>query len=663
MSTRTTSSALADAIVWPTTRVDGSLDAARGEWIELGAAGAYASSTAAQLHTRRHHGLLVAELPAPLGRHVIVSHLDASVVVDGARHALETHQFPSIAPTRGYEHLVSFSQDPLPRWIFAVGGGTLEQTLALVADRDAIVVRFAWSGPGDAELVVRPLLAMRPIDALVREHGSMLQSVELRHGEVRVRPVRALPRVVFGHSATFVGSPDWWRRFEYLDERRDGAEFQEDLWTPGVFSTRLAAGASTYLVAAVDSLPPERPEALLDDATSTRLAGDPGPRATPFARRLSVTAAAFGTRRGGRPAAVAGLPRGQARARDALASLAGTYLVSGRADEAARVLELYAASMRDGLVASELAEGDLPATWDAADSTLWLLEAARLWLDHAGEGTTRTELGSLGPRLVAGWSAIDAGTARGVRARPDGLVEIVDPVSTPGFLRTPAGTPRAGAPVELQALWARASETVARLADASGDTALAARARDARRKTLATAHAKLFSTETGSAYDTLPALADASRGALADASIRPTAVLALAIEPKLFGLAETLSIVDVAGRDLLTPFGLRTLAQSSPDYRPTVDVAAPATLVHAASGDVWPLFTGAWVRARRRISPHDPDVRAELSSLVASTLSNALAPGHVPERVTGEAPHRPFGDVSHAWSAAELARATAWDLA
>ena len=33
----------------------------------------------------------------------------------------------------------------------------------------------------------------------------------------------------------FMGSPDWWRRFEYLEDRRLGNAFQEDMWTPGVF--------------------------------------------------------------------------------------------------------------------------------------------------------------------------------------------------------------------------------------------------------------------------------------------------------------------------------------------------------------------------------------------------------------------------------------------
>jgi hypothetical protein len=48
--------------IWQSVRVEGDLQRARIEWLHTNGAGAYASSTVAQLHTRRYHGLLVAAL-------------------------------------------------------------------------------------------------------------------------------------------------------------------------------------------------------------------------------------------------------------------------------------------------------------------------------------------------------------------------------------------------------------------------------------------------------------------------------------------------------------------------------------------------------------------------------------------------------------------------
>jgi predicted glycogen debranching enzyme len=198
---------------WTSAVIDGAPWRARGEWLLTNGTGAYASSTLACTHTRRYHGLLVAALDPPRQRHVLLSHVDASIVtrdVDGrARsHDLAAHQFPGVDPEQRPLALRLFAQDPIPRWRWSVAGGELEATLGLVPGSNAAVLRYAWRGPEPVVLKLRPLLAMRPFHALSRENGGMVQRVELRAGEVRVRPSKDLPRLCFRHEGTFVGSPD-----------------------------------------------------------------------------------------------------------------------------------------------------------------------------------------------------------------------------------------------------------------------------------------------------------------------------------------------------------------------------------------------------------------------------------------------------------------------
>src|ERR671914_553813 len=47
--------------------------ALRREWLVTNGLGGYASGTLAGINTRRYHGLLIAALPAPLGRLVMLS--------------------------------------------------------------------------------------------------------------------------------------------------------------------------------------------------------------------------------------------------------------------------------------------------------------------------------------------------------------------------------------------------------------------------------------------------------------------------------------------------------------------------------------------------------------------------------------------------------------
>jgi len=45
------------------------------EWLVANGLGGYASGTIAGVASRRYHSLLIAALPAPLGRHVMLNHL------------------------------------------------------------------------------------------------------------------------------------------------------------------------------------------------------------------------------------------------------------------------------------------------------------------------------------------------------------------------------------------------------------------------------------------------------------------------------------------------------------------------------------------------------------------------------------------------------------
>src|SRR4051812_20758322 len=92
----------------------------RLEWLVTNGLGGYASGTVAGVVTRRYHGLLVASLPAPLGRMVVLNHLLERVRLEGGRIAWLGDESQVAGPNaidRG-GHLVEF-------WVglrFAVGG-------------------------------------------------------------------------------------------------------------------------------------------------------------------------------------------------------------------------------------------------------------------------------------------------------------------------------------------------------------------------------------------------------------------------------------------------------------------------------------------------------------------------------------------------------------
>src|SRR3954453_14216468 len=89
----------------------------RLEWLVTNGLGGYASGTVAGVVTRRYHGLLVASLPAPLGRTVMLNHLLERVRLSDGRVLWLGDESdvagPNIADTS--EHLQEFRlEDGLP---------------------------------------------------------------------------------------------------------------------------------------------------------------------------------------------------------------------------------------------------------------------------------------------------------------------------------------------------------------------------------------------------------------------------------------------------------------------------------------------------------------------------------------------------------------------
>jgi predicted glycogen debranching enzyme len=70
-------------------------DAALGrEWLETNGLGGFASSTPYGLNTRRYHGLLAAATRPPVGRIVLLSKLEETLIIDGRRLELSANQYP-----------------------------------------------------------------------------------------------------------------------------------------------------------------------------------------------------------------------------------------------------------------------------------------------------------------------------------------------------------------------------------------------------------------------------------------------------------------------------------------------------------------------------------------------------------------------------------------
>jgi len=119
--------------------------------------------------------------------------------------------------------------------------------------------------------------------------------------------------------------------------------------------------------------------------------------------------------------------------------------------------------------------------------------------------------------------------------------------------------------------------------------------------------------------------------------------------------------VDAVERDLLTPYGLRTLAPGDPRYRGRYegDPASRDGAYH--QGTVWPWLMGPFISAYLYVHVYSIEARMQAGEWLAELRRYAEHEGlgQVPEVFDGDAPHRAGGCIAQAWSVAALIAGTA----
>jgi predicted glycogen debranching enzyme len=527
-----------------------------------------------------------------------------------------------------------------------------------------MIIGYTWRGKVPAHVSMRPLMPLRPVESLVVEHGAMNQVVMRRGGSVEVQPVTTLPPIAFRHDGVFMGSPDWWRRFEYLEDRGLGKGFQEDMWTPGVFELHLEPNRTAYLMAAVGTLPQASAADLQAEAREALLREDPGPSRPASVRYLFVAAEQFCADAVEQPVILAGYPWHAVYARDLVLSIVGLHLVRGRLDLARRALTTVLSQLRAGLLPETLLVRGRKRAKPVPDATLLLFEVAReLRLRLPARDPLLKD--QLYPALVRAFLRVRSRRKRFVWLSPEGLVANGAPSVGLTWMDAHVGpqpvTPRRGVAIELQALWSKGSETLAGLAREYGHDKLAALAESSMLAARTAFRARFWCHETDYPYDAVSEAPDTAE-AWADPSIRPNALIALAIDPELFDAWQARAILDRVRTDLLTPRGVRSLAPSDLRYIGNFSGSSEERELAYHQGSAWTYLIGAYVRASLRFAPEDSELPGELRALVESALEKNALVGPLSQLADGDFPFKPRGCPAQAASVAEVLRALAVDL-
>ena len=631
------------------------------EWLVTNGIGGYASGTVGGPRTRAYHGLLVAALDPPLGRTLLVSHVDDTIEYDGRDYDLATHRWGdgTVAP-RGVVHLDRFRLDgTVPAWTFALGDALLEKRVWMEEGANTTYVQYRLlRARAPVTLHAQAFVTHRDHHAPTRA-GNWQMDVSAMDDGLQVDAYdSAMPIFLCSADAAATPAHTWYRDYALPVETDRGLPDREDLLHAATFEATLAPEESLTLVFSTEAdASLDGPAALArrrkrDEKLVTQAGLDDAPTDVQHLARAAdqfVVDRSTADDPDGK-SIIAGYPWFGDWGRDTMIALPGLTLTTGRPDVAEKILRTYARHVDQGMIPNRFPDqGDTPE-YNTVDATLWYVEAIRATVEATGNTAL---LDDLFPTLreIVEWH--EKGTRYGIQVDPDdGLLRAGTPGVQLTWMDAKVGdwvvTPRIGKPVEVNALWYNALRSLESFAEALGESA------------------EPFDERADQAESHFDRFWDADRGHLRDVidgpdgddpSLRPNQLFAVSLPHSPLSAARQEAVVDACAGHLYTPHGLRSLAPSHSDYVGAYQGDREHRDGAYHRGTVWSWLIGPFVKAHLRVYDDPATARSYLAPLRRHL--NAHGVGSVSEIFDGDAPVTPRGTPAQAWGVAQLLEAWA----
>lgn len=663
------------------------------EWLLTNGLGSFASGTVCDTRTRTYHGWLMAALEPPGNRTLLLSHLDASLEVAGKLWALSTNFWcgGKIEPL-GYQLLQSFEVEPVPTWIWGAQSWQLKRQLfmpyGLVAETkeaqwcNRLLIQYQYKGRETAILKLRPIIGDRNFHHQQSQTEDLQFSQLVSNNQIYLQSLRAgqagTPWQLRWSKGDYQPEATWYWNYYYPEENRRGLGDKEDLYSPGYLTVVLnpeetltmeaRVGCPQAVVSELDSQSFEQALELEAARQHKLFMTSVKPSDVPTAvqqareitwRQLLRAGDQFMVHRASivGPTVIAGYPWFNDWGRDTLIALPGLALATGRFEEAKGLLQTFGSYCRDGLIPNTFPDAGAEPIYNSIDASLWWIETLGLYLETTQDWDFLVQQYPVVRKI---YKALTAGTLFNIRVdASDGLLTWEYPNVALTWMDAVIDgvpiTPRQGKPVEINALWYSALCWTIKWTQKLLENKSADRERllqQARRyehscQQVKSSLQKFWNPESGYFYDTI------EPDDRLEARIRPNAVIALSLHHCGFEQNQARQVLQVARERLLTPYGLRSLDPSHPDYLGSYsgDRLYRDRAYH--QGTVWSWLIGPFIRAWRRF--YDTPIPCDLQPLLAHFEQQACL-GSISEIFDGDPPHAPQGAIAQAWSVAEVIR-------
>lgn len=625
------------------------------EWIITNGIGGYASSSVIGANTRRYHGVLVASLNPPTERKVIVNKVEERIIFNNREVHLSTNEYSNKIYPEGFRHIESFNRNPLPETHFKVLDAVLKKTVFMVYGSNTTVIEYTNTSNIGYQLWLNPLYTGRDYHSLLHQRDShdffsvtndRFQSIYAYHG--------ADP-VYFRHSAgVYVEGRTWNERMLYAIDKERGHDYSEDLYSTGYVSCLMSPGATMYLIFSMDeTMMDVSPAQLKADELKRLEALVPANVKDHFLADLIVAGDQFIVQRKSTAgySIIAGYHWFTDWGRDSMIALRGLCIATGRQEIAASVIRTFLEYLDEGVIPNRFPDykDDLPE-YITIDATLWLFIAV---YEYDRKFNDTEFLKSIYLKLHEIIEYHLKGTKNNIHVLENGLLvggkDGIPLTWMDARINEYSFTPRAGCPVEINALWYNALNILEYVNNRIGKNT-----DQIFKKNIASLKEQFISSFWNDDYYLNDLV---SLDGTADASIRPNQIYALSLPFSILNEEQEKQVLENVSEYLRTPYGLRTLDKYHYKFKPdyTGDVWARDAAYH--QGTVWPFLLPEYFIAYLKVHNHSDEAKefvvSQLSSLKEHFYNEECLHG-ISEIFDGLDPSEGKGCMHQAWSVSNL---------
>ncbi|ODS35265.1 hypothetical protein BEH94_09420 [Candidatus Altiarchaeales archaeon WOR_SM1_SCG] len=657
------------------------------EWLIANGLGGYASSTVINLNARKYHGLLVAAIQE---RFLLLSKLAEEVMIGNKSYELSANKYPGAIHPQGFEFLKNFNFNYFPEFVYNVRGIVVKKNIFTIHGFNAVVVSYEIENNGNNNFEQEIIFKVKPLINARDFHGNLhSEFIDWHFRENPGKNFTGIKASYYNAPALFIGSDlmdyksrgFWIKNMVYEKETERGQDDLDDHYCPGEFllniknkTTRFniiaAAGTGKSAGKIFGKFYAKNPgfyekllnseklriEKIIENAyENCKIKNKDG-----IIDLLVRASDSFIINKPEGKSIIAGYHWFSDWGRDTMISLPGICLVTGRYDDAREILKTYAKYCKSGIIPNRFNDYG-GVEYNTSDASLWFFQAVYKFLQYTNDYEfVKNNLWETLKSIIIHYSE-----GNGVAKMDSGGLIVSDAQTT--WMDAKIGdfvvTPRAGKCVEINALWYNALKV----------TKILYKKFDGNREN----YGKLLERNNIINIDDIKenfnkefwneekeCLYDFTTENYKDDSIRPNQVFAVSLPFALLDISKERKVVEKVYDELYTPFGLRSLSPDDGKYigKYLGNQFQRDSAYH--QGTAWAWLLGPFITAYVKVNDRSIGSKKQAEEFLSEIFKhlNDAGIGSISEIFDGDAPHKPRGCISQAWSVAEVLRCYCEDV-